>query len=101
MDVPVVEIGTGVPGSGEVKKFIATTKKHRESLNRMTTICPCSYYKNMKVHRGSVVQSHLIRFGFIKDYTVWSFHGEQVDASDGVSSGNSSSSMVVNADHVG
>jgi hypothetical protein len=48
-----------------------------------------------------MVQSHLIRFGFIKDYTVWSFHGEKVDASDGASGGNSSLSTAVNADHVG
>jgi hypothetical protein len=55
MDVPVVEMGTIVPGLGEVKKYVAVAKKHHERLYQMTTIYPCSYYKNMKVHRGSVV----------------------------------------------
>ena len=56
---------------------------------------------NMRAHADSEVQSHLIRFGFVKDYTVWAFHGEKVDATGGASGGNSSSSTTVNADHVG
>ena len=55
----------------------------------------------MRAHEDNVVQSHLIRFGFIKDYTVWTFHGKKVDATGGASGGNSSSSTTVNADHVG
>ena len=84
-----------------VRKFIAVAKAHRESLNRTTTICPCSHCMNMRAHVHSEVQSHLIRFGFIKDYTVWTFHDEKVDVTGGASGGNSSSSTTVNADHVG
>jgi hypothetical protein len=40
---------------------------------------------NMRDHEDSVAQSHLIRFDFIKDYTVWTFHGKKVDASGGAS----------------
>jgi hypothetical protein len=49
-----------------------------------------------------MVQSHLIRFGFVKDYMVWTFHGKKVDASGGASGGNSSTAIVVpvNADPI-
>jgi len=53
-----------------VRKFIVAAKAHRESLNWTTTICPCFHYMNMRAHVDSEVQSHLIRFGFVKDYTV-------------------------------
>ena len=63
-----------------VRKFVAAAKSHRESLNQMTTICPCSHYMNMRDHEDSVAQSHLIRFDFVKDYTIWTFHGKKVHA---------------------
>ena len=53
-----------------VRKFIVAAKAHRQSLNRMTTICSCSHCMNMRAPIDSKVQSHLIRFGFIKDYTI-------------------------------
>jgi hypothetical protein len=84
-----------------VRKFVATAKTHLVSLNQTTTTCPCSKCMNMRAHEDSVVQSHLIRFGFVKDYTVRTFHGEKVDASGVASGGNLSSSTIVNADHVG
>jgi hypothetical protein len=59
----------------------------------------------MKAYEDGTVQSHLISFGFVKDYTVWTLHGERVDVSGGASSGVSSSSMMValpvNQDPVG
>jgi hypothetical protein len=68
-----------------VQKSVAAVKAHRERLDRTTTICPCSHCKNMKAHKDSEVQSHLIRFGFVKDYTVWTFHCEKVvDATVGM-----------------
>jgi hypothetical protein len=39
----------------------------------------------MRAHEDGMVQSHLVRFGFVKDYTVWIFHGEKIDASGGAS----------------
>jgi len=38
----------------------------------------------------SVVQSHLIRYGFVKDYTVWKFHSEGHTTVTGASEQNSS-----------
>jgi hypothetical protein len=57
----------------------------------------------MKAHKDSEVPSHLIRYGFVKDYMVWTFHGEKVvDATVGNAfGGNSMSSMTVNAELVG
>ena len=51
-----------------VRKFIATAKAHRQSLDRTTTICPCCRCNNMKAHADSEVQFHLIRYGFVKGY---------------------------------
>ena len=79
-----------------VRKFVAAAKTHCQSLNRTTTIYPCSHCMNMRAQADSEVQSHLIRFGFIKDYTVWTFHDEKVDVTGGASGGNSSSSTTVN-----
>jgi hypothetical protein len=38
-----------------VRKFIVAAKAHRESLNRTTTICPCSLCMNMRAHVDSEV----------------------------------------------
>jgi hypothetical protein len=74
-----------------VKKFIAATKNHRLRLDRERSICPCNSCKNKLLQEDNVVQSHLIRHGFIKDYTVWKYHGEEADPSaTGASGGNSS-----------
>ena len=53
-----------------VRKFVAAVKKHRESLGRERTICPCNRCHNKLAQEDSVVQSHLIRYGFVKDYTI-------------------------------
>ena len=48
-----------------VTKFIVVAKKHRTSLGRERTICPCNRCKNNLVHEDSVVKSHLICYGFV------------------------------------
>jgi hypothetical protein len=61
----------------------------------------------MKAHTDSEVKSHLIRFGFVNDYTVWTFHGEKaIDATTtttvvDASREKTSLSMTVNVEHVG
>ena len=79
----------------ELRKFIAAGKAHRERLKRMTTICPCSRCKNLKAHRDSEVQTHLIMYGFVEGYTVWTFHGERVGASGGASGVSSSTPTTI------
>ena len=44
-----------------------------------------------------MVKSHLIRYGFVKDYTVWKFHGEAEDPSAGASGGGNSSTTMMAA----
>ena len=89
----------------ELRKFIAAGKAHRERLKRMTTICPCSRCKNLKAHRDSEVQTHLIMYGFVEGYTVWTFHDERVGASGDASGVSSSTPMTtappVNKDPLG
>ena len=53
-----------------VTKSIAAAKRHHLSLKREHTICPCKSYKNLLLHEDNVVKSHLVRYGFIKDYTI-------------------------------
>lgn len=81
----------------EVRKFVAAARSHRESLNRTTIICPCSHCKNNLGHPDMMVQSHLIRFGFVKDYTVWTFHGERANDVSGKADGGQSSSTTTTA----
>ena len=74
-----------------VTKFIAAAKRHRLSLKQELTIYLCKSYKNLLAHGDDMVKSHLIRYGFVKDYTVWKFHGEVEDPSAGASRGGNSS----------
>ena len=77
--------------------LIAAAKRHRLSLKRELTICPCKSCKNLLAHGDDTVKSHLIRYGFIKDYTVWKFHGEAEDLSVGASGGGNSSTTMTAA----
>ena len=81
-----------------VTKFIAAAKRHRLSLKREHTICPCKCCKNLLLHEDYVVKSHLVRYGFVKDYTIWKFHGEVEDPSAGASRGNSSTTTTAALD---
>ena len=84
-----------------VTKFIAAAKRHRLSLKRELTIYLCKSCKNLLAHGDDTVKSHLVRYGFVKDNTVWKFHGEAEDPSAGASRPNSSTTatIVVNAEH--
>jgi len=81
-----------------VTKFIAAVKRHRLSLKPEHTICPCKSCKNLLLHKDYVVKSHLVWYGFVKDYTVWKFHGEAEDPSAGASGGNSSTTTTAAVD---
>jgi hypothetical protein len=77
-----------------VTKFIAATKRHRLGLKREHTVCPCKSYKNLLLHEDNVVKSHLVRYGFVKDYIIWKFHEEAEDLSGGASGGILSTTMM-------
>ena len=81
-----------------VIKFIADAKRHHLSLKREHTIYPCKSCKNLLAHGDDTVKSHLVWYGFIKDYTVWKFHREAEDPSVGASGGNSSTTTTAAVD---
>ena len=79
-----------------VIKFVAAAKKHHLSLGRERIICPCSRCQNNLLHEDSMVKSHLLRYGFIENYTIWKFHGEVDPSITGASERNSSKPLSVN-----
>ena len=65
----------------EVDKFIEAAEKHAMTLkqNKDSIICPCSDCKNHLAWKDvTIIRSHLIMWGFVKDYTVCIHHGETV-----------------------
>jgi hypothetical protein len=62
----------------EVDKFIAVAVNHaRQSGTNRSIICPCKDCKNqMATYDEEDIRSHLVRRGFVPDYTVWVHHGE-------------------------
>jgi len=86
----VLRAGNDLTFLHHVTKFVAVVKKHRTSLGREGTICPCNRCKNNLVYEDSVVKSHLIRYGFVDNYTIWKFHGEVDSSATGASERNSS-----------
>jgi hypothetical protein len=67
-------------------------RKHHLSLDRDRMICLCNHCKNWLAQEDNVVQSHLLRYGFIKDpkYLVWKHHGGKEPSVADSSLGNSS-----------
>jgi hypothetical protein len=53
-----------------VTKFIAIAKRHRLSLKKEVTICPCKSCKNRYALEDDKVKSHLVRYGFVNNYTI-------------------------------
>ena len=78
-----------------VTRFIVAAKRHHLRLKREHTICPCNSCKNLLAHKDNTVKSYLVRYGFVKDYTVWKFHGEAEDLSASASGGNSSTMTMI------
>ena len=61
----------------EVGRFIDTAKRHASSEKRKYIYCPCVDCKNIVVFEDAdQINSHLVRRGFMKDYLIWTKHGE-------------------------
>ena len=62
----------------EVDAFLKAAEKHSMATkNRIKILCLCSDYKNgIAWNDVTIIRSHLILRGFVKDYTVWIHHGE-------------------------
>jgi len=65
----------------KVDKFLEATENHAKTLkkNKDLIICLCRDCKNHKAIKDvTIIKSHLIMRGFVKDYTVWIHHDEMV-----------------------
>uniref|UniRef100_J3MS54 Transposase-associated domain-containing protein n=1 Tax=Oryza brachyantha TaxID=4533 RepID=J3MS54_ORYBR len=76
-----------------ITEFVKFTDNDRKSRMSLYISCPCNDCRNEKmIPDSSEVYSHLIRRGFMENYTCWSKHGEQeapdVDADEEVSDQN-------------
>ena len=58
--------------------FLEGVEKHSMATkNRIKILCSCSNCKNgIACNDVTIIRSHLILRGFVKDYTVWIHHGE-------------------------
>ena len=73
------------PFHEEVDNFIEAAEKHAATLtdNKDTIICPCKDCENMVAFTdSSIIKEHLIRRGFVRNYTVWIHHGETMAVDD-------------------
>jgi hypothetical protein len=60
-----------------VHQFVEEAKRHANMQNKSDIFCPCVDCENKIAWPDSnVVQSHLIKRGFKRNYTVWIKHGE-------------------------
>jgi hypothetical protein len=60
-----------------VHQFVEEAERHANNQNKMDIFCPCVDYENKIAWPNSkVVQSHLIKRGFKRNYTIWMKHGE-------------------------
>jgi hypothetical protein len=69
----------------EVDKFIEAIEKHAATLteNKDTIICPCKDCNNLIAWIDvTIIRSHLIMRGFVKDYKGWIRHGKTVVVND-------------------
>jgi hypothetical protein len=60
-----------------VHQFVEEAERHANNQNKIDIFCPCVDYENKIAWPNSkVVQSHLIKRGFKRNYTIWMKHGE-------------------------
>jgi hypothetical protein len=71
-----------------VCQFVKEETRHANRQNKNNIFCPCVDYENKIVWPDSkVVQSHLIKRGFKRNYIVWTKHGEIDDTLHKVDAG--------------
>jgi hypothetical protein len=60
-----------------VRRFVEEANRHANRQNKNNIFCPCVNCENKIAWSDSkVVQSHLIKRGFKRNYTVWTKHGD-------------------------
>jgi hypothetical protein len=72
----------------KARQFVEEAKRHANRQNKNDICCPCFDCENKIVWPDSkVVQSHLIKRGFKRNYIVWTKHGEIDDTLHKVDAG--------------
>jgi len=62
---------------GELIKFIKVAQNHARNEMTQWIHCPCKACKNLRVFSDpTIIRSHVIVSGFVKDYMIWKKHGE-------------------------
>ncbi|GJU90693.1 ulp1 protease family, C-terminal catalytic domain-containing protein [Tanacetum coccineum] len=74
-----------------LQSFLIAAESDRVAKGNIEIFCPCSQCKNFVPYDDiKAIEYHLLKYGFVRNYTCWSEHGESlVD--------NSTSSHVLNA----
>ena len=60
-----------------VKKFISRGSRYAMNRNHVGIRCPCKKCLCDKFGDESYLEDHIFRYGFMRDYEVWIFHGEK------------------------
>ena len=64
----------------KVTLFIEQAAQHARREATTEIYCPCRDCRNEKLWTNTVViKSHLVRRGFVENYTRWTKHGESID----------------------
>ncbi|XP_020271058.1 uncharacterized protein LOC109846247 [Asparagus officinalis] len=58
-----------------VASFINFVREH-DRIQYGMILCPCSHCGNRLHRKEEDVELHIVKHGFIKDYTIWVYHGE-------------------------
>jgi hypothetical protein len=73
---------------GNVHQFVEEAKRYANRQNKNDIFCPCVDCENKIAWPNfKVVQSHLIKRGFKRNYTMWRQHGEIDDTLHKVDTG--------------
>ncbi|XP_075095203.1 uncharacterized protein LOC142173502 [Nicotiana tabacum] len=75
--------------AGLKDKFIAKAQTLDDFLSRGRIRCPCVKYKCVKLLKTDEVKVHLYKKGFVKNYYIWTVHGENHASLDYVNFHNS------------
>nr|XP_017219141.1 PREDICTED: uncharacterized protein LOC108196387 isoform X2 [Daucus carota subsp. sativus] len=59
-----------------VEEFMNHVISQPTSMNGTSIQCPCTKCKNRKFWKSDIVKLHLLKNGFVRDYYIWSRHGE-------------------------
>jgi len=62
----------------EFEKFIQTARQYKYYALEGGIRCPCIKCEYTRILKDEEVKVHLYKKGFMLDYWIWTFHGEEV-----------------------